>query len=89
MCATELDTARPGHPERRIIWLRSGCRRTPAEASAVGTAEAILPYNLPYKTRRPPSWGVVSRLDHPWSSRFPPSGPVQKNPSDRIISAAL
>ena len=52
-------------------------------------AESLLPYNLPYKSRQLPSSGVVARLQHPCSDRAAPSGAVPKNPSGRIISAAL
>ena len=51
--------------------------------------EAVLPYNLPYKSRQLPSSGISARLQLPCSDRVTPSGAVQKNPSGRIISAAL
>ena len=60
----------PGFPDKGSV------STAPAEASA----EAVLPYNLPYKSRQLPWPVVVARLEHPYSDRFTPSGAVQKNP---------
>ena len=50
-------------------------------------SENALPYSLPYKSRQLASSGIVARLQHPYSDRFTPSGAVQKNPLNRIISS--
>jgi hypothetical protein len=55
--------------------------------SPEANAETILPYNLPYKWRRMPSSGIFACLHRPYSGPFVPSGPLQKDPLDRIISS--
>jgi hypothetical protein len=83
----------PSRPQRRST--RRVCPRT-TNALGVGqyaargkltssvTAEVVLPYNLPYKSRHLPSSAIVARLHRGRSGRVAPSPVTPSNPLYRF-----
>lgn len=52
--------------------------RRPRTASPEANAEAVLPYNLPYKSRQLPSSGFFARLQQPCSDLLRRPAPSRK-----------